>query len=135
MSGEGLTMAKQSRAMTKSPLALSRSAYRAAQQALPERASPYSKKKFTQPQLFTILVLRAFFRTDYRGMTDILRDFSDLQEALELQSVPHYSTLALAEKRLLKKGLLTFSSTGYSTAAGEQAFFAVKTGPSSTRRV
>src|ERR1051326_2375357 len=106
--------------MTKSPLALARSAYQAAKKALPERASPYSKKKFTQPQLFAILVLRAFFRTDYRGMADILRDFSDLREALELKSVPHYSTLALAEKRLLKKGLLTYSSDGYSEEEGDK---------------
>ena len=127
-------MARKSRAMTKSPLALARSAYKAAKKALPERASPYSKKKFTQPQLFAILVLRAFFRTDYRGMTDILRDFSDLREELELKSVPHYSTLALAEKRLLKKGLLTYSRDGYSEEEGDMAFFAVKTGPSSTRR-
>ena len=127
-------MAGKSRAMTKSPLALARSAYKAAKKVLPERASLYSKKKFTQPQLFTILVLRAFFRTDYRGIADILRDFSDLREALELKSVPHYSTLALAEKRLLKKRLLTYSNDGYSEAEGDLAFFEGKTGLSSTRR-
>ena len=127
-------MARKSRAMTKSPIALACSAYKAAKKALEPHASPYSKKKFTQPQLFAILVLRAFFRTDYRGMTDILRDFSDLREVLELKSVPHYSTLALAEKRLLKKGLLTYSNDGYSEKEGDMAFFAVKTGPSSTRR-
>lgn len=128
-------MARKQREMTKSPVALARSAYTAAKQALDERASPFSKKKFTQPQLFSILVLKAFFKTDYRGITDILRDFSDLREVLELKSVPHYSTLAHAEKRLLKKGLLTYSNELSSNGQGEPDFFeARRPGRSSTRR-
>jgi len=120
--------------MTKSPVSLARSSYKAAKKVLPDQDSPFSKKKFTQPQLFSILVLKAFFKTDYRGITDILRDFSDLREVLELKSVPHYSTLAHAEKRLLKKGLLTYSKYGYSDQPEDMDFFEVRTGPSSTRR-
>ncbi len=127
-------MARKQREMTKSPVALARSAYKAAKQALDEHASPFSKKKFTQPQLFSVLVLKAFFKTDYRGITDILRDFSDLREVLELKSVPHYSTLAYAEKRLLKKGLLTYSNELSLNEQGEPDFFEVKSGRSSTPR-
>lgn len=95
--------------MTKSPLALGKQALAVAQEALPAYSSAFSPKVFTQPQLFAILVLRQFFRTDYRGIVQILADSSDLRSALGLAKVPHYSTLCYAQKRLVKKGLSTGS--------------------------
>jgi hypothetical protein len=72
--------------------------------ALPSYSHRYSPKKFTQhQQLFTILVLRQFLKTDYRGIIQMFRDFSDLRKLLDLKNVPHYSTLCYAEKRLIKK--------------------------------
>lgn len=94
------------RDMTKSPVALGKEALRTAKKALPAYSSPFSPKVFTQHQLFAILVLRQFFRTDYRGIVQLLHDLSDLRDALELKKVPHYSTLCYAEQRLIKKGLL-----------------------------
>lgn len=91
--------------MTKSPVALAKEALQVAEAALAAYSHPNSPKKFTQPQLFAILALRQFFKTDYRGVVAMLQDFSDLTEALKLKKVPHYSTLCYAEKRLLKKGL------------------------------
>ena len=96
-------------AMTKSPVALGKEALGVAQEALPAYSSPFSPKVYTQHQLFAILVLRQFFRTDYRGIVQILRDFSDLRAALALKKIPHHSTLCYAEQRLLKKGLSTAS--------------------------
>ncbi len=64
---------------------------------------------YTQHQLFAILVLRQFLKTDYRGIIQMLKDFSDLREVLGIKKVPHYSTLCYAEKRLLKKKLLKAS--------------------------
>jgi len=93
------------REMTKSPVALAKEAFQVAKTVLAAYSSRFSPKLFTQPQLFSILVLRQFFKTDYRGITEILTDFSDLRKALELKKVPHYSTLCYAEQRLLKKGL------------------------------
>ena len=93
------------RSMTKSPVALGREALKVAKAGLPIYSSHYSRKDFTQHQLFAILVLRQFFKTDYRGIIQMLRDFSDLRRALKLNKIPHYSTLCYAEKRLLKKGL------------------------------
>jgi hypothetical protein len=93
--------------MTKSPVALAREAVRIAQAALPSYSHRFSPKVFTQQQLFAILVLRQFFKTDYRGIVELLHDLGDLQRALKLKKVPHYSTLWHAEKRLGKKGLLT----------------------------
>ena len=92
--------------MTKSPMALAKQAIRTAKASLPDYSSVYSRHDFTQHQLFAILVLRQFSKTDYRGIIQMLVDFSDLRKVLDLKKVPHYSTLCYTEKRLLKKGLL-----------------------------
>ena len=91
--------------MTKSPVALAKEALQVAEAALAAYSHPNWPKKFTQPQLFAILALRQFFKTDYRGVVQMLHDFSRLRKALDLKKVPHYCTLCYAERRLLKKGL------------------------------
>ena len=107
--------------MTKSPVALGKKALRAAKKTLPAYSSPFLPKAFTQHQLFAILVLRQFCRTDYRGIVQLLHDLSDLCDALDLKKVPHDSTLCYAEQRLIKKGLLNncwpASSNGLTDAA------------------
>jgi hypothetical protein len=104
------------RSTTKSALTLAREAREAAEQALPRYSARNSPHKFTQHQLFAILVLRQFLRKDYRGMEQLLKEWSDLREALGLKRVPHYSTLCLAEQRLLKGGPSTGSSPPFSIA-------------------
>lgn len=94
------------RTMTKSPVALAKQTMPIAKVALSDYSSVYSRHDFTQHQLFAILVLRQFLKTDYRGIIQMLKDFSDLRKALDLKKVPHYSILCYAEKRLIKKGLL-----------------------------
>ena len=69
--------------------------------ALPLYAHECSPHKFTQPQLFACLVLKGFYKTDYRGIAAILADNSDLRQTLGLQTVPHFTTLQKAERRLL----------------------------------
>lgn len=58
---------------------------------------PYSCCKsphlFTQPQLMTCLILRAYLKTTYRGVIEILETSEALREALDLRRIPHYSTL------------------------------------------
>ncbi len=93
------------RSMTRSPVALARMALRVARDALPAYSSKFAKRSYTQHQLLAILVLRQFFRTDYRGIVALLDDFSELRRELNLTKAPHYSTLCYAEQRLLKKGL------------------------------
>ena len=90
--------------MTKSPRAVAREALRLAREALPAYSSPYSRKDFTQHQLFAVLALKAFLKTDYRGVTAFLKDFTELRDDLGLARVPNYSTLCYAERRLLKRG-------------------------------
>ena len=92
------------RLMTKSPIRLAQIALNSARKALPKYSCEDSRQDFTQAQLFAILVLKAFFKTDYRGIIQLLKDFSDLRKTLRLETkIPHYSTLCYAEKRLLKK--------------------------------
>jgi hypothetical protein len=100
---------KTTRTMTKSPVALATEALQVAKAGLAMYSSHYSRKDFTQHQLFAILVLRTFFKTDYRGIIQLLHDLSDITKRLGLQRIPHYSTLCYAEQRLLKKGLLRAS--------------------------
>lgn len=95
------------RSTTKSALTLAREAKAAAQHALPKYSSPYSRKDYTQHQHFAVLVLRQFLRTDYRGIVQMLSEWAELREALDLKQVPHYSTLCYAERRLLKGGPLS----------------------------
>jgi len=104
---------------TKSAIALAREALAAGKEALAPYSHPCSPKKFTQPQLFALLVLRQFFRTDYRGTVQRLGEWQELRQALELTEVPHYSTLCYAERRILKKGAPIDSSTpSFSGRAG-----------------
>ena len=76
----------------------------AGKDALADYSHPKSPHKFTQPQLFAMLVLKQFFRLDYRGTVAWISQWAELREALEIQRPPHYSTLCYAERRLLKKG-------------------------------
>ena len=69
--------------------------------ALPAYSHRFSPKKFTQPQLFACLVLKEFHKADYRGITAILADHSDLREVLDLKKVPHWTALHKASQRLL----------------------------------
>jgi hypothetical protein len=90
------------RPMTKSPLAFAREALDAARVTLPAYSSKYSRKDFTQHQLFATLALKTFLKTDYRGIQAQLADWSDLRDALGLSKVPDYSTLQKFLKRLKK---------------------------------
>lgn len=86
--------------MTKSALQLARLSLQIAQASLPVYAHKFSPKRYTQPQLFSILVLRPFFKTDYRGIVVLLAEWAELRSTLGLKQVPNYSTLCYAQRRL-----------------------------------
>jgi hypothetical protein len=96
--------------MTKSPRAVAQEALRVAQQSLPLYSAVTSRKDFTCHQLFAVLALKTFLKTDYRGVVAVLKDFTELRDDLALQKVPHYSTVCKAEGRLLKGGPSSTSS-------------------------
>ncbi len=106
------------RPMTKSPRRVARQALAVAREALPAYSCPTSRKDYTQAQLFAVLALKTFLKTDYRGVVAVLEDFPELRADLGLAKVPHYSTLCYAERRLLERGASASSSGGRSAAPG-----------------
>jgi hypothetical protein len=87
--------------LTKSAACVARRALAIGQRGLRRYAHKYSPKLYTQPQLFACLVLKAFFKTDYRGIVILLEDLDSLAGQLRLRHVPHWTTLQKASKRLL----------------------------------
>ena len=65
---------------SKSPAAVLLASLEVAKQSLPAYSHRYSRKTYTQHQLFACLVLKNFLKTDYRGVTAQLQDCSALQE-------------------------------------------------------
>lgn len=107
--------------MTKSPRAVAQEALRLARDTLPAYSAVRSRKDFTQHQLFAILALKTFLKTDYRGVVAFLADFAELRGDLGLAKLPHFSTLKYAQDRLLKGGTSSSCSSApsrpHSTAA------------------
>lgn len=89
--------------MTKSALAVARQALAIAREALPAYSSKFSKKTYTQHQLFATLAVKVFLGTDYRGIEQHLNDWSDLRHEIGLKTVPDHSTLQKAAQRILEK--------------------------------
>jgi hypothetical protein len=89
--------------MTRSPLAFTQKALEVARAALPPYSSKFSRKDFTRHQHVAILALKAFLKTDYRGIVAYLHDWSDLRKALKLKKVPHFTTIQKAGAQLKKK--------------------------------
>ncbi|SRR5579862_1105200 len=53
-----------------------------------------SRHDFTQKQLMACLILRAYLKTTYRGLVDLLGGHARLREALGMEEkLPHYTTL------------------------------------------
>jgi hypothetical protein len=67
---------------------------------------PMSPHRFTQTQLMTCLVLRAYLKTTYRGVIDILEASLELQERMGLKCVPNYSTLKKFSDRIASPELV-----------------------------
>jgi hypothetical protein len=98
---------------TKSPRKVLLVAHAVAVEALAAYSHLFSPRKFTQHQLFAVLVLKEFMRCDYRKVAALLDDCPDLCEAIGLKKVPHFTTIQKASKRLLclKSAKLLLRST------------------------
>ena len=86
---------------SKSTLKVARIAFEAAKKALPQYSHPKSPHKFTQPQLISCLIIKQLRGLDFRGIHVMLTEWSEIRKILGLQSVPHFTTLCAASKRLL----------------------------------
>ena len=71
-----------------------------AQTTVPWYRTKFSKHKFTQPQLLTILCLMRYEDWTYREAEVRLREHSELRRALQLGSVPDYTALYRFVRRL-----------------------------------
>lgn len=61
---------------------------------LADYGAPRSRHDFTQRQLLTCLILRAYLKTTYRGVLDLLRVSPPLRQRLGLtDKLPHFTTL------------------------------------------
>src|ERR1700729_235141 len=65
------------------------------QRHLAEYGANTSRHDFTQRQLMSCLILRAYLKTTYRGVLELLAVSPPLRRCLGLsEKLPHYSTLA-----------------------------------------
>src|SRR5688572_25014573 len=92
------------RSMTKSPLDLVKMALSVGNQGLSLYSCPVSRKDFTQPQLFALLVLRQFFQAGDRQTVLAVAAWTELQEAVCLRNVLHWTALENADSLLFRKG-------------------------------
>ena len=102
-----------------------------------------SRHDFTQRQLMSCLVLRAYLKTTYRGVVDVLATSASLRQCLGLgDKLPHYTTLqkfsarsqvvAIAQKLVAaigkaaepkaRSGSAAMDSTGLSTGTASQYY-------------
>jgi hypothetical protein len=93
------------------PRAVAREALALAREVPPAYTSARSRKDFTAHQLVAVLALKAFFKTGYRGIAQLLADLAGLREDPGPDKVPHYSTPCYAAGRVLKKGRPSAPST------------------------
>jgi hypothetical protein len=88
---------------SRSPLALMRRAYELGKRLWPDHSNCFSRHDFTQPQLFSCLVLRESLRLSYRKAEAFLIDVPDWLAQIELSRAPDHNTLWRAFGSLLKK--------------------------------
>jgi Transposase DDE domain len=53
----------------------------------------YSKHVYTQHQLFVLVLLKEYISTDYRDFVELIDLVNNIKEKLDLDKIPHYTTL------------------------------------------
>lgn len=91
---------------SKSPRKVTLEAFELAKQILPAYSHRFSPRKFTQHQLFALLVLKTHQQQDYRGVIALLEDMPELAKELGLNTIPHYTTLQKAAQRMLSDAVV-----------------------------
>jgi hypothetical protein len=89
----------------KSPRTVLNAAYALATACLKPR-SKFSRRDFTDPQLFACLVLREHQKKSYRGVVALLQDTPQWCRDIGLKKVPDPNTLCRAFHRLVKPGVV-----------------------------
>ena len=60
---------------------------------VPLRSSKYSKKKYTQHQLLTLIILKEEIGMDYHDFSELLHILTPINEILKLKDIPHFTTI------------------------------------------
>jgi hypothetical protein len=89
----------------KSPRKVLKLAHRLALRVLPAYASRFSRKDFTNAQLFACLVLREHQRKSFRGVEALLADSPQWLADVGLAKAPDHNTLGRAFGRFVKPAL------------------------------
>jgi hypothetical protein len=118
---------------SKSPRKVTLEAFEVAKQTLPAYSHRFSPKKFTQHQLFALLVLKTHQQQDYRGVIALLEDMPELAKELGLKAIPHYTTLQKASERFLDDAALQQLLSGTVERFRKKAY-ARSNSPRPTRR-
>jgi len=74
-------------------LRIARLALRLGRRHMADYAHPKSPKKYTQPQLFACLILKAHLGCTYRKIEELLHLMPPVREAIGLRTVPRFTTL------------------------------------------
>src|SRR5512137_2463124 len=86
----------------KSPRKVLNAAYALATACLKEHPSKFSRKDFTDPQLFACLVLREHQKKSFRGVVALLADCPHWCADIGLTKVPDHNTLCRAFHRRVR---------------------------------
>jgi hypothetical protein len=87
-------------------LSFARLAAQIAREQLPDYASKFAPKRYTQPSLLACLCLKEYLHMDYHGAEALLASAQQLQEALGPRTVPDPSTSWWFSRHRLKPRLL-----------------------------
>ncbi len=60
---------------------------------LPLYSSKYSKRKYTQHQLMTLVLLKEYLNEDYRNFVELIELMDKVQNKIGIKQVPHFTTL------------------------------------------
>jgi hypothetical protein len=90
---------------SKSPRKVLKLAHQLGQEILPAYGSHFSRKDFTNAQLFACLVLREHQRKSFRGVEALLVDSPPWLADIGLSKVPDHNTLCRAFDRFMKPAL------------------------------
>ena len=67
---------------------------------IPEYSPRYSRRDFNQHQLLTLLLFKEYLGAHYRDFVNLIEIMNIVQEQLQLNEIPHYSTLCKFLKRV-----------------------------------